>query len=154
MRAYRWLVIALVATVAASVVPSCQGGQQTTTGPGGGGSSSHSSASSSGTGGDTDSGPVQCDSTYSTFPKGECDVLQQDCPPGKTCKPVPANGDYTTKCVLASGLKTAGEPCFSDSECDAKLFCVGGQLDAKCAAVCCESIKDYCNGGTCNFTFG
>ena len=157
MSAHRWLLLPFAASLAAAVFVACEGESGTTSGGGGEGgqtvASSSSSSSSSGTGG-AEAGPVECTAVYSTFTKDQCDVLQQDCPLGQTCKPVSSSGVYKTKCVASNGLKTSGERCHSENECVAGLFCVGGKLDAKCAPVCCDSIEDYCNGGTCNYNYG
>jgi hypothetical protein len=65
---------------------------------------------------------------------------------------VSSGGTYTTKCASGGGLKTAGERCYSNNECRAGLFCVGG-VDAKCTYVCCPGDADPCHGGLCNTQF-
>jgi hypothetical protein len=50
--------------------------------------------------------------------------------------------------VPASGLKSASEPCASDKECDAKLFCVFGT----CSPVCCPDSNEPCGSGLCDAT--
>lgn len=154
MRARGVLIVPLAIWLATATFAACESGVSSTGTGGGGSGPASSSASASSTGGSAGAGPIECNATYSTIPIGDCDVLQQDCPLGYTCKPALSGGDYVTKCVPSNGLKTVGEPCYGDGECEAKLFCVGGLLDSKCAAVCCDSIKDFCNGGTCNYNLG
>jgi hypothetical protein len=123
-------------------------------GTGGTGSTGTGGATSSTGAGQVDAGPIVCKSTssFSTVPKGSCDILQQDCPSGQTCAPRQVGADFQTVCVGLTGLKTAGELCYSDGECDAKLFCI----DTKCTPVCCRDNDEPCNGGTCdiNVAFG
>jgi hypothetical protein len=86
---------------------------------------------------------------YTTLPKGDCDILQQDCPPGETCKPVSIPGGAPTlKCQQANGLKGIAKACASDDECQAELFCVSGA----CSPACCPGNDLPCNGGSCNIT--
>lgn len=85
------------------------------------------------------------------IPKGECDLLQQDCPSGDTCKPVSVAGPdggvaWTTKCAPANGLKGISKTCAKDTECQPGLFCIFGA----CAPPCCPENSEPCNGGTCN----
>jgi hypothetical protein len=79
---------------------------------------------------------------------GGCDLLKQDCPAGQSCTPVPSGAGVTPTCVAASGIKTAGEPCYTSDECDAKLICIG--QPGKCVAFCCPDMAaEPCNGGLC-----
>lgn len=115
----------------------------------GGGAATVVSSSATGMGG-SGGGPIQCGVAYTNIPKGGCDLLQQDCPLGYTCKPSGTNGGtWTTKCLQSSGLKQRGEVCFTDSECIAGLLC----LINRCSPVCCpDGTNTPCGGGTCNFT--
>jgi hypothetical protein len=154
MAMHRWLGVSLAIAIAAAF-SACGNGTQTTTatgttsGTGGAGTGGATTSVASGTGGAAiDAGPIVCKSpsSYSTVPKGSCDILQQDCPPGKTCAPVQVGADFQTACLGGTGLKTAGEVCYSDGECDATLFCIAG----KCSPVCCRDNDEPCNGGICN----
>lgn len=111
----------------------------------GGASASSSSSSSSGTGGKE---ILTCPVNVATFDitKGECDFLNQDCPPGKTCEPFTFNGNTTTKCLDAPGIKGIGVPCGSHNECQSGLFC-----GFYCSPPCCPDDNKPCPGG-CNFT--
>ncbi|HSN99604.1 MAG TPA: hypothetical protein VLS89_15020 [Candidatus Nanopelagicales bacterium] len=119
----------------------------TTTGPGGGGG-----AGGAGGGGNTTSsgggqGPIACSGSHSTVPEGQCDLLQQDCPPGQTCEPSEFNGNWSTRCRTSNGLKGAGVPCFGATECAAGLFCV--DVSGVCSPICCPDNGDPCGGGQC-----
>jgi hypothetical protein len=84
---------------------------------------------------------------YTNIPTGQCDLLQQDCPPGQSCRPQMMGGTFTTTCVMASGLKGAATACANTDECEAGLFCVAN----KCTPVCCaDPGSTSCGGGTCN----
>lgn len=163
MAMHRWLGLSWVMVIAAAFAACSNGttssGASSATGTssgngsggaGSGGAGSGGAASSTGTGkvdaGPT--GPIVCKSTssFSTVPKGNCDILQQNCPGGETCRPVQGASDFVTECVGGTGLKTAGELCVADSECDAKLFCIS----TKCTPVCCRDNDEPCNGGICN----
>ncbi len=144
----RWILLSLSLPLTALAFASCDGGD-TTTGTGG-----STSSTSSGTGGEGGKPPYKCLSEYSDFPVGECDLFDQDCPPGRTCKPAFADGMYTTKCVLTTGLKSLGERCYDENECDAKLQCIGTGNYRYCTLVCCPGDNDTCYGGTCNLNFG
>jgi hypothetical protein len=161
MASPRWLVIPVLVTVAAVAVAACSSGATNATatasssasGTGGAGGSGGAggapgTTSSTGTGGaDADAGLVCKTHSYSTIKAGVCDLLQQDCPTGKTCKELKnANNTWTTQCVVANGLKGEGETCGVDDECRAKLTCAAG----RCAPVCCGSTNEPCLGGICN----
>jgi hypothetical protein len=153
MRALGWLGISLAIGIAVSAYTSCKSKvSSSTTGTGGapsgtGGAGGDTTSSSSGT--TTSTGPLVCASSYTNIMQGSCDMLQQNCLPGRTCQPIGANGGVTTGCKLVSGLKTAGEPCYDPSECDARFLCVGEPV-GRCVAVCCPSNGEPCNGGMCN----
>lgn len=91
---------------------------------------------------------LTCEGKVASFDitTGECDFLNQDCPAGKTCAPFTFNGNTTTKCLDAPGLKGLGSPCGGNSECQAGLFC-----GFYCAPPCCPSDDKPCPAG-CNFT--
>jgi len=103
-----------------------------------------SSAASSSTG----VAPILCNSSYSTvIPSDECDLLQQDCAPGRHCTWKSAGGGkFTTTCEERGGLKNLGAECAIDAECEAGLFCIFGV----CTPVCCPQTDEPCAGGNCN----
>lgn len=139
-----WFAAGMVAACSSSETPATS--TPTTSAGGAGGSSGVTTSSSAGgAGGEV---PLMCFAQYTTVPKGECDLLKQDCPLGSTCAPMPSDGDYVSMCKPSAGLKSAGETCYSEAECKAKLFCVAG----KCAAVCCRDDNRPCNGGICDIT--
>ena len=101
----------------------------------GGTSSVGSTASSSSTSGAGGGEFVDCPSSPINFSSGECDVLNPDCPAGKTCYPVKgSNGNMTTKCINWSGVKTLGAACTANEECAAGLFC-----GFYCSPPCCPT---------------
>jgi hypothetical protein len=106
------------------------------------GATSATATTSSATGG----GTIDCSDGYSNIPAGECDLLQQDCGAGMTCKVKPTGDTLTTECQSSSGLKGAAEACASDDECQAGLLCINGQ----CVAVCCPDNDQPCGGGQCS----
>jgi hypothetical protein len=128
------------------------GCKSSATGSGGGGQGGATSSSGVGlagvggtNAGGADAGPLSCAEVDSTVPKGECDLLAQDCPPGQTCR---ANSDAaptTTVCVAGTGLKGLGEDCKAHEECQAGLICVN-----QCTAPCCRATNQPCGGGQCN----
>src|SRR5262245_11544788 len=131
MTAHRWLGPSLAIGITAIAFIACKTSISPGTGghSGTGGAGGATTSASSGT---TSTGPILCSNSYTNVPKGSCDLLQQNCPPGKTCEA--ATG--TTVCVTSPGLKTAGEPCYDPDECNAKLICVG-DMPGKCVAICC-----------------
>jgi hypothetical protein len=149
MSAPRWLWLSFAVASAYSACTRTNGAT-TTSGSGGtggaGGAGGVPATASSGAGGMPEAGPIPCVTPYTTLTQGACDLLQQDCPDGQTCRPYETTTSYSTQCVASSGLKTLGEACYSDSECDAKLFCVAGT----CTAVCCRDNDEPCNGGICD----
>jgi hypothetical protein len=164
MKGHRWVGVTLAIGMAAGAFASCKS-QGASSGTGGGKASS-SKSSSAGTGGaaggvgaggegggggmGADAGPIVCLSAYTNTKKGPCDLLQQNCPAGQTCVSVQSGAVVTTGCVPSEGLKTAGEPCYSSGECDAKLTCVGSPI-SKCVAFCCNDAQaEPCHGGLCN----
>jgi hypothetical protein len=155
MRAHGWLGLCFAIAVTAAAFSSCGHSVMGATGTGGGGAAG--TGGSGGSGGATPSssssgmpeaGPISCTTLYTTIPKGTCDLLQQDCPAGETCEPTPNGSGFTTICVGSTGLKTVGETCYSQGECDAKLFCV----DGKCTQVCCHENNEPCDGVLCSLT--
>lgn len=150
----RWLGLSFAAAIAAAF-GACSnasgetgGAAATITGGSGG---------AGGSGGDTtiitttttttpEAGPIECKGLSTNVPKGDCDALQQDCPPGQSCRPAFVDGGYVTNCAISTGLKTAGEACNTVSECVDGLFCI---LD-KCTPVCCRDDSVPCAGGICN----
>ncbi|MFO0756567.1 MAG: hypothetical protein U0359_08760 [Byssovorax sp.] len=156
MAAPRWLAIFPSVLVAAAAFASCSD-QASTTGTGGGSSTSSTTTTSTttttttGTGGE-DAGPAApvCNNkSYSNIPKGECDLFNQDCGPGETCKPAPSGNTFTTKCFPSYGLKSEGETCYVDDECLPKLQCIGDH----CSPICCSS-NVPCASGRCGLQLG
>jgi hypothetical protein len=126
----------------------------------GGGTPTSSEGGSGGAGGDTGltttsstttttAAPLTCavPVTKPVIPKGECDLLQQDCPPGETC--IPTMDGASTICRIGGGLKGAGKACTLNEECQAGLFCVGF-----CTQPCCQQNDQPCGGGDCNIELG
>jgi hypothetical protein len=154
MRAHGWLGLCFAIAVTAAAFSSCGHSVAGTTGTGGavmgtggiGGSGGATSSTSSS--GMPEAGPIPCTSVYSTIPKGTCDLLQQDCPAGETCEPTQVGSGYSTICVGSTGLKTAGETCYSPGDCDAQLFCISG----KCTSVCCHGSGEPCDGVLCSLS--
>jgi hypothetical protein len=116
-------------------------------------STATSTSGSEGSGGEA---PLVCaEPIVQTQPRsvvtGECDLLDQDCQLGRTCVAVqdPRTRAWSTKCTIAPGLKGPGKPCVAPDECEAGLFCIGGQ-DAFCAAPCCPPTNEPCGNGLCN----
>lgn len=151
---YGWLAL-FPALGAALTLPSACGSDDSAAGGSGGGATTTTTSTDTGTGGATTTtaaggggaAPVTCDGKpYSTVPKGDCDLLAQDCPPGEGCVPTGLGTEWTTSCKTSSGLKGPTKPCNSANECQAGLFCVFGQ----CAPVCCPDSNEPCGGGTCN----
>ncbi len=165
MTAHRWLGVSLAIGVAAAAFTSCKSGggasststhgsgsSSTGTGGTGGTGGARGTGGAAGTGGAVDAGPIVCTAAYTNVPKGAgCDLLQQDCGAGQTC--VPDKTGTATTCIPATGLKSAGEDCFEDTECDVKLVCIGqtGDQPGQCVPFCCPA-KPYepCGGGICN----
>jgi hypothetical protein len=87
-----------------------------------------------------------CEGTYSTVPKGECDVYLQDCEGSDLCVVASDGSDYLTLCSPSFGGKGIGEPCSIQTECDTSLLCSYGA----CAPVCCPTSHVPCGeGGLC-----
>ena len=162
----RWLLIPVLVTSSAAAFAACSTGADPTTGTASGTSSSGMSGmggmggmgGAGGAGGaagttastgtaSPDAGPLVCKNhTYSTIKGGPCDLLQQNCPEGRTCKEFQSGGSWTTHCLLATGLKGEGQKCAADQECLAKLTCAAG----RCAPVCCAATNAPCLGGICD----
>ncbi len=87
-----------------------------------------------------------CEAEYSTVPKGECDLYQQDCEASDRCVVASDGEDFLTLCSPSFGGKGNGEPCSTQSECDTSLVCAFGA----CAPVCCPTSDIPCGpGGIC-----
>jgi hypothetical protein len=159
MTAHRWLGVSLAIGIAAASFTSCKKGASTTgtggsggmvgsAGTGGGAGGGIDGGTSSGTGGmKGDGGPIVCLVQYTNIPKtGPCDLLAQNCPPGKTCQPA----GTSTACIVSAGVKAAGETCYDGTECDAKLICIG-QPVGTCVAFCCPDMaREPCDTHICN----
>jgi hypothetical protein len=141
----------VVAFVSSAAFAACGDSESPTTTSGtggdGGGSSSVTTSASSGSGGEG-GGVGLCFSPATTVPKGECDMLRQDCGPGQTCRPATINGSWTTQCSSFTGLRGKGQACESNTECLAGLFCTD-----VCTPVCCRESNEPCGGGICNVEF-
>jgi len=120
-----------------------------------GGGPSGSTSIATGVGGATSSvtsssgGPLSCPNpNYTDLDEDECQLLDRSsCPePGTGCV---AQGDGTTTCAFAGGLKEVQEPCQQNAECKAGLFCAFG----RCAQPCCRETGDPCGSGECNVEF-
>lgn len=151
----------LGATVALSAVVwsyGCSSAETDTGGVGGSTSATSSTATGTATGtatntatatSSTGSGmmPIECKQTYTSVPKGDCDLLQQDCPAGKVCVVADMGGKPVSNCVDdLGGLKDKGAPCSTNSECKGGMICV----DSLCSPVCCPGTNEPCGGGTCD----
>ena len=151
MRARPWAGIVFVAGLVACstkgtpATNTTSAGASAGTGGAGGGGGFTTSTTTASAGGQ---GPAKCSSSYTTVPKGNCDLLQQNCDAGSTCTPVDAGGAWASTCQAGSGLKSEGETCNDADECDAKLFCI----ESKCTAVCCRDNNKPCNGGICDLS--
>ena len=149
---YRFLI--LVGLGSAGALVAC-GDDETNGSTGGGGdttttstssapssvSSVSSTTTSAGSGGGLNIQCVEGSNTNITGP--DCDLLQQNCPPGTGCEPI--NNAATTGCIMG-GLKTAGMACANTNECVGGTACVFG----KCAPFCCPQNHEPCMGGFCN----
>lgn len=111
--------------------------------PTGGPSSGSSSAPSSSSG----SGMLTCSEEYTTVPKGDCDLLQQDCPVGQFCGVSSEGGKAQSKCLPSKGgLKDKGADCTTNSECKDGMTCI----DKHCSPFCCPGTNEPCGGGKCD----
>lgn len=161
MKAYFWYAAGCGLALVALSFGACKSDVETTPNGGsagsgstssssgaGGASASSSSSTSSGTGGAGGKEILTCAGNVATFDitAGDCDFLNQDCPPGQTCVPFTFQGKTVTKCQDAPGIKGIGVPCGSHSECQAGLFC-----GFYCSPPCCPDDNKPCPGG-CNFT--
>lgn len=142
----------------AAALAGCMDGSGTTAGGSGGAGGTPTVGGDGGTGGltmtmtttTTTTTALTCSMPVST-PEitGDCDLLQQDCPPGKTC--VPAG--TATVCQSSGGLKGPGKTCNLNNgtkECQAGLFCIGSFDIGICTRPCCKETKEPCGGGDCN----
>lgn len=170
MRTWSSVLPLLGAAAVAVAVPTACGDE--TSGPGGGTPSTTSGEGASG-GGDggapattntattttgttstatststsTGTPPILCGPQYATFDAGDCDLLQQNCPPGEHCTwDSLGGGDWTTICQPRGGLKNLGADCAVDDECEAGLYCIF----SVCTPVCCPTNDQPCAGGNCN----
>jgi len=140
------LLMGVAGLTAAACSDETEGETDGSGGDGAGGATTTTPTTAGGTGGTPDI-PIECPSgDYTTIPTvGECDLLQNDCPPGFGCEPV-TDGDWTTGCVAGNGLKGPGQPCVSAGDCKPGSECV---FDV-CAPVCCPDNDEPCEGGLCN----
>lgn len=137
---------------AACTGASSSGSTSTSAGAGGSGgaaSSESSSVATSSASGEPDAGPLTCKGDVTNIP-GQCDLLAQDCGPGKTCIPASKmlGAPLLTTCVNAPGVKSEGEHCDGQTECRSGLACISNQ----CAPFCCQSSGEPCLGHVCGFT--
>ncbi len=127
------------------------GGTGAAPGTGGGGAPPTTTTTTTSSGGGD--GPIDCPPSsppYSNVIVDDCDLLQQDCGPGKTCRPIETSpGVWKTKCRGDTGLKGPGKACSVDQECEAGLFCIGAP-EGWCSPVCCQGTNEPCGGGACN----
>jgi hypothetical protein len=127
-------------------------GASSSSGGAGGSGETSSSSAASGTpsSGSTmpEAGPLTCKGSYTNIPIGECDLLAQDCGPGRTCRPVLKGATWTTTCINAPGIKSEAEVCYTATECRGGLHCIAG----RCAPFCCPTSGEPCLGGVCGFT--
>ena len=121
------------------------GGSGGSGGAGGGPGASSSTASGTGGGGGAPDVILACPESGYTFESGECDFLNQDCPPNEACEPVEQDGVWKTKCLSWAGVKQMGSPCIEHSECEAGLFC-----GFYCSPPCCRTDNKPCPS-SCNF---
>ncbi|MBI3205429.1 MAG: hypothetical protein HYZ29_28070 [Myxococcales bacterium] len=108
------------------------------TSSGGGGNTGGGGGGSGGSGGSAgDAGT--CAPGTATNVTGACDLVQQNCPAGQTCRIEQMDaGGYTTACiVLSTGTKKLGEACAAHKECEPKLSCALG----KCTHPCCSDAQ-------------
>ncbi|HVY48584.1 MAG TPA: hypothetical protein VHB21_21995 [Minicystis sp.] len=141
--------LSALALAAASALLACSSSPATGAGGGGQGGASSSSTGVGLQGGSTSSSggsaPLTCLEVVTNIPKGACDLLAQNCPPGETCNADNPSNPTTTVCQKNTGLKGAGEKCRADSECRAGLLCVD-----QCVPVCCTGTNEPCGGGRCS----
>lgn len=121
------------------------------------GCSSDSGSDSSGSGGasgttsnttttSTGSGMGSCADMYTSVPKGDCDLIAQDCGDGQACAVVD-DGGAVSKCIPAgAGQKDKGEPCATNAECKGGLSCLADH----CAPFCCPGTNEPCGEGKCD----
>jgi hypothetical protein len=141
----------------AGAIAACSGDDESTSaGPGGGGpgtggqaptTTSTTSTTSSSSGGG--SGPILCMSQYTNVVEEECNILQQDCPPGQTCRPIKTASGWKSRCRADTGLKGPGKSCIFEQECEAGLFCINSP-NGWCTPACCPDSNEPCGGGMCN----
>ncbi len=108
------------------------------------------------------SGMIMCDpTTVTNIPQTDCDLLQQDCDGNLTCVPVgdASNVVVGTECGSNGGLKTPGESCFDNPECEKGSYCIGVNettgAPGFCTRICCPEMNQGCGFGSCdiNVTF-
>ena len=93
--------------------------------------------------------------TATDAPRGDCDVVKQDCPTGQTCTLQESAGAWKSNCVtLGNGPKKLSEACSFHQDCAAGLRCTLG----KCTRPCCPTLAaEICGpSGKCDLqiTFG
>jgi hypothetical protein len=136
-----------VSTTASTASGSSSAGTGGASGVGGAGGAPGTTASTGAGGSAPDAGPLVCaNHSYSSIKQGDCDLLQQDCPPSYTCQEFQSQGVWSTQCVFANGLKSEGQKCVYHSECLEKLTCESG----RCTPVCCQATNAPCLGGVCD----
>mgnify|MGYP001555725559 CR=1 FL=1 len=79
---------------------------------------------------------------------GECDIITQNCGPGKDCTAVKTDGGYTTQCTSnTTGNLTEGTACTPSSQnpCVAGLECVATSTNnGRCSKHCCFGDDSAC----------
>ena len=108
-------------------------------GGGGAGGTSGTGGSSGGTGGTSDGGATCPAGEATDAVTDECDLILQDCPPGRTCSIEPTDGgSYRTVCAdLGSGTKQLSDLCDFHSDCAPGLRCTL----RKCTRPCCDAVE-------------
>ena len=127
---------------------------------GGAGAGGAAGSSDSGSGATDSSSPAdaasECPPNSATdAPRGDCDVVKQDCQAGLTCTLQESAGAWKSACAnLGNGPKKLSEPCTFHQDCNAGLRCSLG----KCTRPCCPALEaELCGpGGKCDLqiTFG
>lgn len=165
MIAYKLATLGVLACSIAALLGACSSDPESGT-TSAGGSAATSTSTTTGAGGATSvtatatttatttstgsgNGITCTDGAATNMGEGECDLLQQDCPPGETCRPNYVGDVFIPQCVGGAGLKGAAEQCSDDAECKAGLFCLGS-ANKQCLAICCPDNDEPCGGGQCS----
>jgi hypothetical protein len=155
MRAAQLLGLAMAAAVGVGFA-ACSGGETSGASPTTTGSTTtqggHGGATTTSSSGGGGSAPLTCSVAYTNITDGVCDLLSQNCEPGRVCG-VATMGGVKTICRSSSGgLKDKGMACQGDAECKDGLFC----YVSRCSPYCCPATDEPCGGGTCdiNVSFG